>query len=383
MRVVFGELTGDGVVLRDALGEPVNGLSAPIETVVVSRLDCDVKLIDVPPVASSDLDGLLRYRLRAIYPGDLDRVVVDHLIQRGKAGSNAVVAIMERDRLEAYRRAAPGARMTLPSTLLALSLGEAIGGERVVYWANAYAEVMRFVEGRLVDSILMRREHRSSDLSRLFRLLGDEAGTIHLIATRNEIEGIEHWRERGLLNGAAVEVSPLELLRPPRKHAGVLFQERKQRMVINTLLLRSLLVAAIVALALGLFYKRIAFADTELARYRAAVAASQQAGLGTARIEARYASLEKELVRLSVRRPLDAYQFLSELRGVLGPRVFVEDLVLQKRHFQFQAVGADALGIMERFRANSHFTAVTLLETTPLHHTGRELFVVTGSYDGD
>lgn len=383
MRVVFGELRNEGVVLRDASGERVDSSSSPVHTLVVSRLDCDVKLIEVPPVASGDLEGLLRYRLRAIYPGDLDRVAVDHLLQRNAAGSGVVVAIMDRERLEAYRRAAPGARIVLASTLLLSSSAEAISEESIVYWADAYAEVMRFKDGALVDSVLMRREHRSADFARLLRLLGNESRPVRLIAAKNEIEGIERWRDGGLLNGTTISVSPLELLRPLRKRTGALFQERKTRRVIRPLLLRSLLGTAVVLLALGLFYKRIAYTQEEVARYRAAVTSSQQEGIGTARLQAQYANLEKELGRLSARRPVNAYRFLSELRGVLGPHVFVEDLVLQKRHFQLQAVGADALAIMERFRTDPRFRAATLLETTPLRGTGREQFVVTGSYTGE
>ncbi len=101
MRLERGELAG-GRVARAGTG--------PFDALLVSRLDVDVQVFDIPPISDRDLEGLVRYKLRSRYPGNPRQTSFDYRVaQRGKI-RRVIVFVARTSTVEAYRAAAAGAR---------------------------------------------------------------------------------------------------------------------------------------------------------------------------------------------------------------------------------------------------------------------------------
>ena len=170
-RLAFGEVKGDAVVSQGLGGAPWEGPVLP-DIVLLSRLDCEVTCLQIPPVAEHELPSLIRYRIRSVYPGSLQNAVIDQVVQRGKSGQVAIVSVIDREVLEKYRRAAPRAILGLLSTTLPGMRG--FPGDRpVVHWCSRYVELMKLDDGRVVESILVKRSRHSSDSQRIMKLLED------------------------------------------------------------------------------------------------------------------------------------------------------------------------------------------------------------------
>ena len=379
-RVAFGEISSDSVLLTDAEGTPLTVPHPPVEILVVSRLDCDVKCVDVPPVGERELEGIIRFKVRSVYPGDLEQVAIDHIAQPRR--NRVTVTIIRNETLQKYREAAPEARLVVMSSLVPSALA-GLSGASVVHWTRQYAEVMRFESGALAESVVVQRERTPDDYARLQRMLGAETRSTILVAEARELDWIRQHGSHGPLNGTPVKMTSLASLQIHPRRIEPLYRPRAMRRTAGRMATRIGLAVLVVMLAAGLFLKRVHRAEQEVAQYRAALSGSEASGAQAAQLAAQYGALQKTLAALVAKKPVDTYRFLGDLREVLGPKVMVTDLVVQQGAFQLQAVGENSLSVMERFSSNPRFSGVTLLRTTPLGANGREEFIVSGRYRGD
>jgi len=351
-RAAFGELRDGEACILGLDGTPFHGRPEEVDLLLLSRLDCDLRCLELPPVAERELPSLIRYRLRSVYPGSLEHAVVDHVIQRHADGLLAVVSIVKREALEKLRRAAPRAALGLLATALLGGTGARAQG-RVLCEFPRYTEVLTFEHGVLLESVLVKRDGAAS-AERVRRLLGDGSETRVL-----EMDSIKLPLPR----------RSASLFRPPRRW-------KAPRPAVT----RGALAAAIVLLGAGVMLRQGGLRQAELSVLRGAILGSQAAGQRTADLVAQYSAASARLTELLGTRPVDVYQFFSDLRDELGPGVLVQDIVLQGGSFQFQAIGPGPLGLMQRFVSDSRFHEVRLLQTTPLADGSRQQFIVTGRY---
>jgi len=349
-RTAFAEIRNGEAVLLALDGAPFEGKPEEVAILLLSRLDCDVRCLELPPVAEREMPSLLRYRLRSVYPGSLERAVIDHVAQRRGDKLVAVVSIVQKETLEKVRSAAPRAIIGLVATsLIALPRTRARGW--VVCEGPGYTELARFEGGLLVESTLVKRGGAASE-RRIRQLLGGE------VVQRFDAADVAFARRR-----------TRSLFRPPRGW-------KAPRPGVT----RLALAAVIVLLGLGLVQKKVSLRQGELAVLRDAVLGSQAAGQRTADLVAQYSAANARVCRLLQNRPVDVYRFFSDLRDELGPAVLLQDLVLQGQSFQLQAVGSSPLALMQRFVSDPRFQEVRLLQTTPLADGSRQQFIITGRY---
>lgn len=348
-RAAFAEIRNGEVALLGLDGEPFHGSPRDIDVLLLSRLDCDVRCLELPPVAEREIASLVRYRLRSVYPGSLENAAIHHLVQRRTDGLVAVVSIVERAALEKVRAAAPRAELALVATTLVGKPPRA--GGWVVCEAPGYTEALEFRDGLLVQSMLVRRNGAASE-QRLRRLLG----------------------------GEPVDALALTSVQPRRRGARSLFRPPRRWKVPRPAVTRAALAAAVVLFGVGLVQKQVSLRQAELATLRGAILGGQAAGQRTADLVAQYSAANDGLSRLVHERPVDVYQFFTDLRDELGPGVLVQDLVVQDGAFQLQAIGPSPLPLMQRFISDPRFQEVRLLQTTPLAEGSRQQFIVTGRY---
>jgi len=366
----FAEIRDGEVVLLGLDGAPFPGKPEEVATLLLSRLDCDVKCLELPPVAEREIPALIRYRLRSVYPGSLERAAIDHVTQRHAGGLVAVVFIVDAGALGKIRAAAPRAVLGLAATVL-LHRSPSPADGWVTCDAPGYTEILRFEEGVLLQSVLVKRDGAASE-QRVHRLAGNKpAGALTLDALGSPGPSASlPASSRGSLRSLGIRRRrPPALFRPPRRfHAP------------RPAVTRAALAAAIILLGVGLVQKQVNLRRSELALLRHAIAGGQAAGQRSADLAAQYSAAGTRVAELLRARPVDVYQFFTDLRDELGPGVLLQDLVLQDGGFQLQAIGPSPLALMQRFITDPRFQSVRLLQTTPLSDGFRQQFIVTGRY---
>ena len=89
-------------------GEHLNSSSGDFTALMISRLDIDVKFVDLPPVQNHEIAELLRYKIRSIYPGKPEKTVFDYILFGKKNKRYAALYITQRDVIEAHRDLSEG-----------------------------------------------------------------------------------------------------------------------------------------------------------------------------------------------------------------------------------------------------------------------------------
>ncbi len=374
-RVAFGELRGENVVLTDAGGNELDHTSNRIDVVFLSRLDCEVKCLEVPPVPERELPALIRYRIRSVYPGSLENVAVDQIVQRGRGGLTAAVFLVDTATLQRYRAAAPGAALSLLSA--SLFRQPVSRNSSVIHWSPRYAEVMRFDAGRLVESTLVKRSRPPTDAQRVTRLLAGAPPDHSPVFLGTEAELLACREQFPFLEAQTRAIESMDFA---RRRIPSLFRQQRRLQLPRPALTRAALAAIVVLLATGVFLRYLHFKEAELETLRVAVLGSQASDQKQADLAGQYKALESRVAGLIQNRPVNVFQFLADLRAQLGPGAWIQDIVLQNGSFQFQAVGSSPLAYMRRFLADPRFRDVRLLQTTPIPGTSRQQFIITGKY---
>jgi len=365
-RVACGEEHEGRIVLRRlGDGRELDG-SDPFDSVLVSRLDCDVRVVEIPPVPEREVHALLRYRLRSLYPGSSEETVIDHrLIGDGRA----LLLIMRRDILELYRRAAGRRRLLLPFELFERQAGRR-DALRVWFLAGSWQEHLVFRRGAVESSGLYRADGDTSELRPLEQGIPPETLAIPALYFASAAEPTEPPPGALVVSAADLHVGSA---------AGV-FRERRRGLSWG---LRVLALASLAAL-LGLLvlYRFVGTVERRAEALRQAAADLQAVSARILLLQDEIGDLERSIGVLEARRPLDVYAALSAVGRTLGGEATIESLVLRGGAFQIEAVASDPLGIMERFRRSESFEEAKLSQVVPDPRTGAERFSFSGSFRG-
>lgn len=360
-----------GVRLR-RLGHavPADGEVA-FDAVLVSRLDCDVRFVDLPPVPEREVEGLLTYRLRSIYPGDPSETVFDYrLLGEGKQ-RQAVLLITRRETLRRYRAVAGGRPLLLPITMLDRIVQ---GRESVRVWfcAGEWLEHLVFRNGRPVSSAVRRAD--AADPLAVVHADGELPPEVRAIPALCVVERLG----ARTLPGGMEAVALATIAAGTRRSAGV-FRGRRRDFLLSGAGL-ALLGAACAILAVAVLAKYVDRAERRVADLSTACAALEAESRRALAIRKEDEALEAAVVRMEAMRPRDVYASLSSLLDVLGEETQLVGLTLRDETFQVEAIGTNSLGLMERLRAHESFGEVRLSRVVPEAQSGRERFSFAGSF---
>lgn len=103
---------------------------AEISALMMNRLDFDIKIIEVPPVGEEEVDKLLSYRLRSIYPGDPTETSFDFKIISKKKKRYAILFITSKKNIETYRQVGERKPLFLPYNIVENHLKKESGADR-------------------------------------------------------------------------------------------------------------------------------------------------------------------------------------------------------------------------------------------------------------
>ena len=362
-------------------GEEKNGRisTAGVEgcdTLLMSRLDFEVHVLDIPPVADREIEGLIRFRLRSIYPGSPRETAFDYRVMRRGPVRRAVVFISRRKTVDAYRGAAGRRALFLPCLLL-LDHAPKAGDFRVWVWHGTWAELLLFRDGVLVSSLVHRGARgKQFMISKAEKDLPREErrGSVMVTAAGVDFERMEP--------ADGIPRVPLESLARKLRKAEGLFRIEKKGTALSPWLRLGGLSAAVIFLAILVFFRDVRAIETRGDRLRTLAGAMENGGRRIREMQAEVESLAAKRDQREARKPGDLYLLLSELSQALGDGVRLRSLSVRDDSFQGEAVGVNPLALMEGLRARSSFSAMKLSAVVPDGKSGRERFSFSGVFHG-
>jgi hypothetical protein len=320
--------------------------SGPFDALLVSRLDFDVLVLDIPPIPHRELEGLVRYKLRSRYPGDPRQTSFDYrLVHRGKV-RRAIVFVARTSTVEAYRAVAGRRPLVAPCQLVDRRVPR-----RGVFHAwigdGRWAEVLEYRDGVLETSRVVRRGTGDWPAG------GDDTISLPLASLQLRRDG---------LKGLFPTPGP-----GPTVPAGV-------RM--------TLLAATILVLGVLVLFRFARREEARVDRLQAIARSMEQEALAShaLRQEVNALLLERDWLDASV--PQDRYRLLAELSAVLVDAARLRAIELRDDRFQLEATGGDPLALMEALEARDGFDGLQLSQVVPDAASGTERFAISGVFHG-
>ncbi len=365
MSLAYGETSGGRITLD---GEQ------PFGALLMSRLDFDVRVFEIPPVPDREIEGLIRLRLRSVYPGNPNETAFDfRVIKRGPV-RRAVVFIARKRIVDAYRDAAGRKPLLLPYLLLAQQVPRR-GDFRAWVCNGRWAELLVWKDGVLASSMVRRMARgRRFDLSQEEARLPAEGrtGRLTVVAPGQELETME--------KSEGVSFISLEKLPRPRRATDGLFAARGRMPVVPQAARLAGLAALLLLLGVLTFFKYVGTVEAYDGRLRTLAASLQAGNKQVLAVQEEIDALTARGARLDAQQPRDLYLLLSELSAVLGDSARIRSLTVRENSFQVDAVGTNPLKLMEGFKSRSSFADMKLAQVVPDPRTGRELFSFSGVF---
>ncbi len=347
------------------------------DALLASRLDFDVQVLSIPRVPDNEIDGLIRYRLRSIYPGNPDETSFDYRLESAGARQVAVVFISRKKVLAGYRSAAGQKPICLPYSLIRKTV-RARKNIRIWFCHPGWVEISAFRAGLPLSNAVVPREEGALDFGHVESVEQDDVRTLPLLLIACK-EDIDRMRQQS-------PAAQPQLLSFPELESGLrnvdgLFREKKRTPAILTPAARIAGLALIVAvLAVSVFFKRVWMEENRAAILVKTYSTLEKQSSRTIVLQKQVEGLRSELARLDSAEPQDLYLFLSELTRALGDDVQIRSLQVQGDSFQIEAAGSNPLKVMEGFRDSARFDAVKLSQVVPDVRSGKERFSFSGVF---
>jgi len=343
---------------------------------LVPRLDVEIRVLDVPPVAAKDLESLIGLKLRSVYPGNPRETIFDYRLARRRGVRTAVVFVARRQIIDACRAAAGRRLLVLPYQLVADRVPRR-GSFRVWFCRESWAELLAFRDGVLVSSTVVRVQRaRRFDLAAEDGRLPPETrvGPLAVVAAAEDLARMAKVEDASYV--------PLEPLLARRRRADGLFPSVGRKPSVPAYVRTFLLAALVVALGLAVLFRQARQAE-DRGRALAAVADGlEQGSRATLAERQELDALVAERDRLDEMLPDDLYGLLSELAVVIGDAARVRSLSVRDDTFRLDAAGSDPLRLMQGFEASGVFTGLELSQVVPEPGSRREGFSISGVYHG-
>jgi hypothetical protein len=341
---------------------------------LMSRLDIDLRVLEVPPVHGKDLEELIRLKLRSVYPGNPRETVFDYRLVRRGPTRRAVVFVSRKATVEAYRTAAERRPLVLPYQLVAARVPRR-GPFRAWFCHEKWAELLVYRDGILVSSAVRRRARgRRFDLEAEEARLPAESRTAPFIV----VAPAEELERTARIEGAAY--LPLESAYAGHGRPEGLFPATRRRSFVSPWLRTGLLAAAVLVLGLLVFFRSVRQVEDRSRRLAELADSLEEGTRESLAMQQELDALLAERARLDAGMPRDLYLLLAELSVVIGDAARIRSITVRDDSFQLDATGNDPFRLMEGFKARDAFSAMKLSQVVPDADTRRERFSISGVF---
>jgi hypothetical protein len=345
---------------------------------LMSRLDFDVKVIELPRLGEKEIEGFLKYRIAGLYPGHPEQTAYDYRILEWKKTRYAVLFLTRRATLEAYRADAGDRALVLQYLFVQPYLKEILKEDGIaLIVAKDCIEALVFRNGASPAVSLWKRTKRlAADIAKIRRSLSAEEGQeswilFHEAEDEAGLSSLSEFSPRMIRIEEAIDRLG------PGEHGLFAAAQRLPRVPRG--LQRQLLAMLLLFLAWLLLAKLTDREETYMHSLMRQAGLLQSRSEAVIALQAEIETLSRQKARLIEKRPIDPYRLLSELQLILAPEVRIQALLLERSFFQFEAVGPNPLPLMDRFRQSALFLETRLLQTAPESGSKRERFKITGS----
>ena len=383
-RYAYVTKTSDGLKLAGFEDRQAVRSAADQAAIMASRLDFDVRVIELPAMGEKEAEGFLTYRIRSLYPGQPDQTAFDYRVINRGGKRYAVLFLVQRGTLEEYQKVAGGKPLFASfSVLLPLAgKGRSEGNVTCLFWHDTWLEALVLREGEAPRCFAVKRGGDSAaDLSQLATLASADLASADCVAVCSEEEVPAL---RGLLSARLGESGTLTVLPAQEalsrlgKGPDLLFERRKSGPRVPRRLRIQLLLGLTLLLSFLAIKRSVDHDAARLAQLRKELQAVQGRTTQVVALQQEIDALKAQAAVLNKQRPADPYRVLAELRSILQPGTRINSFVIEKGFFQMEAVGANALQLMEAFKDRASFENVKLVQIVPMKSTNLELFRITG-----
>ena len=394
-------LIGSRQLIAETL--PVVGLEPHFDSrtdiVIISRLDYEMHNIQVPPVPHRELDGIVGFKLRPLYPAAPDQTVFDFINYDLAADLHkAVVYVMRSDVFSLYQLLAESG-ILISSDLLCRSERPDQRNTQTLFLFPRYAEVLIPDEEGLLSSTLFSFDKNSWEpvelVHRILPLFASHARNTIVSGPFSETEkGTELVR---ILRDAGISVDdfrPVTALFQPHRIARLprLFEPTDKRRRRNAGRFRSLLLGTLMFLSILLFalygFRTVNGYEKQLLAIQIEYDDSQRHLAQTAQQMRELLSAQTELKSLIALRPKDIYGFFSHVAASASPQMTIRDLTLNGNTFTLSgeisgsAASESAFAFSERLAADKRFQNVQIIQLVPDPISGAVQVTIAGAYHG-
>jgi len=363
--LLFGEVSHGRLVLRDVDGKSVDGDRWPAAlplffhhrgpSILVSRLDYDVQVINIPRVPVRRVPGLIESKLPLVYPGSPDQTILDYRVL-GTRSDNLRIAVylMRQDVFGHYRDFALAGNLTTLDALAECPSGTSEGSILIV--TSTYAERLVYHDGLLCESHLLPATAQRGELP---------AGSI----------------------------SPWDIDKRRRcRSTFALFHGYGRHARGGVPIFTSLLAASALVLLSTYAVRSIRMLESGLERaalrYQTIVRDLSHAESQNELSRAAMTTLEN----LDLARPVDLYGFFAGIAAAAAndrsSKIHVDRLSYSAGLFSLAASGSSPFRFAEALSARDGFRAIRVTEIFPAHgrasgsEPGSVQFALSGNYDG-
>lgn len=394
------ELNNDEITFRTAAGDPAT-CPPPRAPILISRLDCDVRVLHIPPVSQRDVPAFLRYQLRTLYPGNPADTVFDYTTSGEGEKRRATVYLMKRGIMERYRQRANNGRLLSADQLLKSVVPDRKNGAVVLVRAG-YVEYLRYADDALVESSVLPLNGRL-DLPAAFRRLhgpfppasadsGAAAGEVSLVWVAERLDDPRIKAGRAATNEEqTTSVISFEDA-VGRAHANgwrlnhdALFRTHRTKTIRLAPLVSAFLTASILCLGVLYVSRTIGVYERRCVQVRSEYAQLQSMRSQTAAQEKALLAVNEQYDRLIARRPLNVYAFLSNLAATAGStrdgaRISVRSITVNGSFFTMEGSASDPFSLAAAIASRSGFSGVKIMQAVPVKDGTSMQFTLTGRY---
>lgn len=358
------------------------------QALMMSRLDFDVKILELPSIPVKEIEGFLTYKISSLYPGQPEETVFDYLKLNKNKKKYAVIFISQKSTLNEYQKIAGGRPLFLPFTLIH-SLVNKYAGQGIIFlfWHRLWIEALVFPENEAPTSfVLKRRKNITLDFNRVNKVLPEDIDGFRAVifCSDQEKELLAEGINRLAVNDEAFEIHSItETLNKITRKTEFLFAKKKRKGLVQRKVRLQILIAVMLFLGVFLFKRNVDQKEVYFQDLKNYLGLLQKQTLKVISIQGEIDDLQEKLDIIKGKKPIEPYLILSELASILKPGTKIQSFILEKNYFQLEAVGPNPLDLMEIFKVKALFGNVKLVQIVPIKDSDKELFKITGKINVD
>jgi hypothetical protein len=285
------------------------------DAVMMSRLDFSVIVTDVPPIHPSEMENLLFFKLRSLYPGDPETTIFDFKVIIKSKQKYAVLFITSKEIIESYRELAQNKPLLLPFPAVN-KLAKKYETENCIFyfWHQDWIDISIYENGVFTSasSAVKREKEAFLDFLKMRNILPKNYSEYRniFICSREESVFLQEQSRDFFKETEYMQFIPIEDTLALFTHrSDYLFRKRKQAFLFHKKLKIEMLVLPLIILCALLFNKYI----DNRAQYLINLKRTLNERIQIYRKVQEYQTKKGQLEELLDQKPADVFFLLSEI----------------------------------------------------------------------